>query len=114
MIKYLTGLLILLVAIYAVFLRGNQTIDALTATDIATVLTKANTFDGKRVTVSGTVLDSAAIMGLGGYRLKQGDAELFVISSHGIPETGNRVTVSGTFKQAFAFNNLQYAVVLEK
>ena len=114
MIKYLTGLFILLAVVYAAFFRGNSAIDALTATDIATVLSKANAFDGKRVTVSGTVLDSAAIMGLGGYRLKQGDAEVFVVSSHGIPETGSRVTVSGTFKQAFAFNNLQYAVILEK
>ena len=114
MIKYLTGLFIVLAVIYVVVLRGNPTIDALTATDIATVLSKANAFDGKRVTVSGTVLDSAAIMGFGGYRLKEGNSEVFVVSSHGIPETGSRVTVSGVFKQAFAFNNLQYAVIVEK
>lgn len=114
MIKYLTGLFTLLAVIYVMFLHGNPTIEALTATDIATVLSKANAFDGKRVTVSGTVLDSAAIMGLGGYRLKQGDAEVLVVSGHGIPETGRQVTISGTFKQAFAFNSLQYAVILEK
>jgi len=113
-IKNLTGLFILLVVIYAVFLRGNPTIDTLTATDIATVLSKASAFDGKRITVSGTVLDSAAIMGFGGYHLKQGDAQVLVVSSHGLPETGSRVAVNGVFKQAFAFNNLQYAVILEK
>ena|SRR5579864_9413581 len=114
MFKCLTGLFILFVVIYAVFLRGNLTTDVPTATDIATVLSRARTFDGKPVMVSGTVLDSAAIMGVGGYRLKQDNVELFVVSSHGIPETGSHVTVHGVFRQAFAFDNLQYAVIVEK
>ena len=113
MIKYVIGLVIVLV-MAAVFFRGNPAIEAWMPTDIAEVLSKANTFDGRRIKVSGTVLESAAIMGVGGYRLKQGDAVIFVVSSHGIPESGSRVIVSGTFKQAFAFNNLQYAVILEK
>lgn len=114
MIKYLVVLLVAAGVIYAVFLRDKPAIDARTATDIATVLKKPNAYDGRPVTVRGTVLASAAILGVGGYRLGQGDAEVLVLGRHGIPEIGTQVTVSGMFKQAVALNDMQYAVILEK
>ena len=112
MLRFLFGLFAIVVILYAVFWRGNPAIETLMPLEISTLLKRANEFDGQRVTVGGTVLDSAAVMGLGGFRLRQGDAEVLVLTSHGIPETRSEVRVSGTFKQAFVLNGLQYAVIL--
>jgi hypothetical protein len=114
MLKFIIGLLVIGVVAYAGLWQGKPAIEALTTVEIPTLLKRAHEYDGQRVTVAGTVSHSAAIMGVGGYRLRQGDAEVLVLSAHGIPETGSEVHVRGTFKQAFALNGLQYAVILEK
>jgi hypothetical protein len=93
---------------------GGALIDSVTATEVSQLLKQPKDFDGRRVTVRGVVVHSAGIMGVGGYRLEQGGAEVYVISSHGIPQPGIEVTVTGTFKQAFAIGTFQYAVILEK
>jgi hypothetical protein len=84
------------------------------ATEVSQLLANPGEFDGRFVTVKGTVQESAAVMGVGGYRLRQGPSEIYILSSHGIPSTGTQVTVSGTFKQALALGGLQYAVIVER
>jgi hypothetical protein len=112
MLRFLFGLFAILIILYAVVWRGKPAIETLTPLEISTLLKRANEFDGQRVTVGGIVLDSAAVMGLGGFRLRQGDAEVLVLTSRGIPESRSEVRVSGTFKQAFVLNGVQYAVIL--
>jgi hypothetical protein len=110
------GLIILLLAVvfYFVVRESKPTIDTFMATDVSQLLAKPGEFDGRFVTVKGTVQESAAVMGVGGYRLSQGPSEIYILSSHGIPPTGAQVTVSGTFKQALALGGLQYAVIVER
>jgi hypothetical protein len=109
------GIIVVVLAVIALFaFRGKPALDSFMATDISQLLTSVTEHDGKVVTVKGTVQESAAVLGLGGYRLRQGNAEIFVLSSHGIPQTGTEVVVTGTFKQAFALNGLQYTVIVER
>src|ERR1041385_6743958 len=117
MIKFVIAAVIAGFLIQFVCLRDKEpvpTAERPTVMDIPTLLSKANSFDGRQVTVTGTVIHSAAVMGVGTYRLQQDDAELAVLSSHGIPEVGTRATVSGIFKQAVSLNKLQYSVIFER
>ena len=88
-------------------------IDALISIEIATLLTQANEFDGYKVTVAGTVLQSAALFGHGTYRLRQGDSEIWVFSGRGVPNPGSQATVTGTFRQAAKLGSSQIAVLVQ-
>ncbi|MCK1471314.1 MULTISPECIES: hypothetical protein [unclassified Bradyrhizobium] len=114
MIKHIVAFIAIAVIAYLMLWQSKPAIDALTATEISTLLAEPHQYDGRQVTVRGTVVRSAAILGFGGYTLEQGGAELFVATTRGIPEPGRQITVSGTFKQAFVLNDLQYAALLEK
>src|SRR5258708_3336173 len=100
MVRGIALVLFLLVAGFVLLRLGGPAIDGLIAVDISQLLKEPNKFDGRPVTVRGIVVGSAGVLGVGGFRLKQGAAEIFVISAHGTPITGSDVTVSGTFKQA--------------
>lgn len=81
--------------------------------EISSLLKDAPRYDGRKVAIQGVVSGNAAVMGVGGYRLKSGDAEILVVSSRGIPPAGAERVVKGTFKQMFAIGDLQYGVVIE-
>lgn len=110
----LLGALLVLVLVYFNSQNGSAIIDSITATEVNQLLKQPMKYDGKLVTVQGTVVDSAAVLGIGGYRLRQADSEIYVVSGHGIPQPGSKVVVTGTFKQALAVGAFQYAVILEK
>lgn len=116
MIKIIIPIVVvaLAAASYFALYEGMPLIEKAMATDVGRLVDQPNEFDGRRVTIRGVVVDRAAIMGVGGYRLKQGNAEIFVVSGRGIPPPGAEITVSGTFKQAFAIGGFQYAVLVEK
>jgi hypothetical protein len=100
--------------LYIGFREGQPMLDAYRTVDVADLMKRPHEFEGRRVTVGGTVANSAAIMGVGGYLVRQGSAEIFVLGRHGIPRAGSEVSVSGTFKQALAVNGFEYAVILQK
>jgi hypothetical protein len=99
---------------YYALLDNSGFFEGLTTTDLSDILKRPKEFDGRDVTVWGTVVRSVGLFGVGGYLLKQGDAEIYVVSSHGVPTPGTQITVSGSFKQAFAVGGYQYAVIIER
>ena len=99
--------------LYLAFLHNKPKIDALISIEIATLLKKANEFDGSVVTVTGVVLHSAAILGHGTYRLRQGDSEVWVLTGHGVPDPGSQTTVTGRFRQAVRLGTMQVAVLID-
>lgn len=89
-------------------------IDSLTSTEITKLVNNANEFEGRRVTVTGgVVLQNAAILGYGAFRLRQGDSEVWVLTSHGIPASGDQMSVTGTFRQAAKVGNQQIALIVQ-
>jgi hypothetical protein len=65
--------------------------------DIGELLKHSRDYDGKPVTVSGTVVANAGVLGVGEYRIRQNDADILIVSKHGIPGTGTVVTLKGLF-----------------
>ena len=52
-------------------------------------------FQNRLVHVNGTVTNSVALMGKGGYQIEDGTGRIVVISAKGVPSRGSRVTVTG-------------------
>lgn len=114
MIIRVMGFVFIVLLAYYMFSKAGPAIETLRAAEISELLKKTNEFDGQRVTVTGTVLRGASILGLGGFTIEQNGAEIFVVTSRGTPELRSQVTVSGTFKQAIAVDGLRVAVIFEK
>jgi hypothetical protein len=52
-------------------------------------------YQNRSVRVSGTVTNSVAVLGKGGYQIEDGTGRIYVISGSGVPSRGSRVTVTG-------------------
>jgi len=113
LVQFVTAILILMGVIYRFIPSQSLPVGGYSKTSIALLLKQSKDYDGKTVTVNGTVAGNAGIFGYGGYRIRQGADEILIISSHGIPASGAEVTVSGVFRQAFAVNTFNYPVIVE-
>lgn len=115
MSKLVLGMALAVAALYIAVREGLSVLEgSYTPMEIVELNRRSHEFDGRRVTVSGTVIYSAAIMGVGGYFLRQGSAEILIVGAGGMPQAGSKIVVSGTFKQALAVNGVQYAMILQK
>jgi hypothetical protein len=68
---------------------------AATSTSLDEVMKDPGRYRGKNVSVAGLVTYSASISGRGLYRIGDGEAELWVASTSGVPQKGTRVIVAG-------------------
>jgi hypothetical protein len=69
------------------------------ATTINHVLADPSRYRDREVKLSGTVSDSYGFLENGAYRLKDDTGEIWVVSSHGVPRNGAKVTVEGTIRE---------------
>jgi len=107
-------LVFLLIGAYFVLKDGSTLVNAVAPATLSEILSNPKKFEGTTVTVHGTVIGSASVLGVGGYLLRDEGSEVYVVSSHGVPSPGSKVVVSGTFKQAVAVGPLQYDVIFEQ
>ena len=79
------------------------------ATSINSLLADPAKYRNQSVTVSGTVDQSASVMGRGAYRITDGDQGLWVVTTSGAPRKGARVNVTGRLQDGYdlsAFGNV--------
>ena len=70
-------------------------------------------YDGKSVTVRGTVVNRMSVMGAGGYRISGATGETITILGFGsAPPPGETVTVQGVFHVAATVGVFQIPVIL--
>ncbi len=83
-------------------------------TPIKTLLDDPARFDGKVVRIAGEVGVSAGLMGYGAYQVDDGTGKLNVVSQGGgVPRSGAKVGVEGTFKSVYTLGTESVAVLLE-
>lgn len=70
------------------------------------VLTDPGRYRDREVSVSGEVTDSFSVMSRGAYRLKDGSAQLWVVSDNGVPRNGARVVVKGKIREGYNLSGL--------
>ncbi len=71
------------------------------ATSINSVLADPSRYRNRDVKLSGSVEESYSVADRGFYRLDDGTGELWIVSEHGVPRNGARVSVRGTIRDAF-------------
>jgi len=86
------------------------------------VLADPGKYRNDRVSVPGTVTESASVLGRGAYRISDGDQSLWVITNGGAPRKGARVSVTGRVQEGYDLgflgnvlklpNSIQSGVVL--
>jgi hypothetical protein len=68
---------------------------ATTSTSIDEVMRDPGLYRGRHVSVAGVVTSSGSVAGRGLYRIADGEAELWVATTSGVPSKGTRVLVEG-------------------
>ncbi len=82
-------------------------------TKIGKILEDPRDYDGKVVTVKGTVKESVNIIFLKSFVVSDGTGEIMVTTARAVPRVGATVTVKGTVNQAFALGSESIIVVEE-
>ncbi|OYW04421.1 MAG: hypothetical protein B7X11_02920 [Acidobacteria bacterium 37-65-4] len=65
------------------------------------VLQDPSRYRNREVTLSGEVRDSFSLMNRGVYRIEDRTGSMWVVSDHGVPRRGARVTVTGVIREGF-------------
>jgi hypothetical protein len=72
-------------------------------------------FRHRQVTVSGRVVNSFAVVGVGAFEVDDGTGRLWVYSKNSdVPGEGVGVTVTGTIQQGFSFAGRNFATILRE
>ena len=82
-------------------------------TPIRDVLDDPAGYEGKNVTVSGIVLDSANLILLKYYRVEDATGRITVVARGAVPPRGVKVRVRGRVHQAFALGDQTLTVIEE-
>jgi hypothetical protein len=83
------------------------------ATPIREILDEPGRFDGRRATVAGEVVDSANLLVLKFYKVRDATGTIAVVTPKAVPKPGARVRATGTVHQAFALGKDQLTVLVE-
>lgn len=87
---------------------------SLTATPVGDVLAHPEKYDGKVVSVKGTVKGSANLMLVKGYSLGDEKGQLVVITDKNVPNPGTSMVVRGKVHQAFSIGGKNLLVLIEE
>jgi hypothetical protein len=84
-------------------------------TPIGDLNANAAKYDGKTVSIAGTVQGGAGGLGLGEYQVKDATGTLTVVSDNGSPpQSGSKVTVKGIFQALASLGPKSVAVLKEE
>jgi hypothetical protein len=70
------------------------------------ILADPSKYRDREVSVSGVVGESYSVTDRGAYRLDDQSGQLWVVSDHGVPRKGARVTATGKIREGFNLGSL--------
>jgi hypothetical protein len=86
----------------------------LLATRIGDIKANPGKYEGKRVTISGTVTASANVLFVKGYWVEDGTGKILVVPKGAVPAEGAKVTTSGKVRQYLAVGSSSTLVLNEE
>ena len=92
---------------------------ALTACDtlfplpIAKIVQNPRAYEGKEVTVSGTVAETFSLVVLRYFVIKDDTGEITVVTERSLPKKGEQLKVTGKVEEAFSLGDKQLIVIKE-
>ena len=102
-------LLLAIVAMFGlVFTTGCRT------TKIGDIINNFSDYEGKQVTIGGTVGETVwfAVLERGGFQVGDGSGNIWVITSQPPPQEGQKVSVTGTIQAAFELGGRSFGKVI--
>ena len=93
---------------------GSETLSHLLPVPIEKLHADPRAFDGKVVTIKGTVTETVSIIVLKYYTLNDGTGEITVLPKGALPQKGSEVTARGTIEEAFNLGGRQVLVFIEE
>ena len=82
-------------------------------TPISEILKNPRAFEGKQVTVDGDVVEVFGLVVLKYFVVKDAGGEIAVVTERSLPKKGERATVTGKVREAFAIGDRQLIVIME-
>jgi aspartyl/asparaginyl-tRNA synthetase len=83
------------------------------ATKIRAIKENPGRYDGKAVTVSGTVEESHNLLVVHYYAVNDGSGTISVVTQDALPKEGEKVVVHGKVSQAFKLGTASAVVIVE-
>lgn len=87
--------------------------DLLTATRIAKIAAEPNKYQGKNVTIIGTVKERIDVPSIRCYVLSDGKGSIGVITKGHLPLVGDKVHAKGRVEKSFAIGKRKLVVIIE-
>ncbi len=103
----------MLVLLFAVLLAGAGC-DRLFSTRIKSILDNPRDYEGKQVTISGTVTEATNLFVYKSFTLDDGSGQIRVVTDRMLPKKGTSLTVTGTVKEGFSLGDSSAVVLMEK
>lgn len=85
----------------------------LVATPIGKILSSPRDYDGKKVTVKGVVTETAGLLFVKYFVVKDDTGAITVVTNRMLPREGESVTVKGMVQEAFALGPQSLIVIVE-
>ncbi len=87
---------------------------ALLTTKISDIQKSPGQYDGKTVTIAGTVSASHNLLVVKYYQVDDGSGQIAVVTDSALPKEGDHVRVKGKVNQAFAIGTARLVVIVEQ
>ena len=102
------------IVLSALILLALTTIGCGRATRIGDILANTSQYEGKDLTIMGTVGETAwfALLGKGAYQLGDGSGTIWVVTTQPPPQKGLSISASGKVQSAFSLGGQSYGTVL--
>jgi len=112
MFKKVIGILLLVIIIAAGFWYYKTNIEGITF--IGKIIKDPKTYEGKMLTIKGTVTERIQFMVMKYFKLKDRTGEIMVITEEQLPSVGDKISVTGIVHDAFSLGGEQMLVFMEK
>ena len=108
--KRVLGIIVLSV----ILILLSTTIGCNRTTRIGDILADPSQYEGKDLTIKGTVGETAwfALVGKGAYQLGDGSGNIWVVTSQPPPQKGQSISAKGKVQSAFSIAGQSYGTVL--
>jgi aspartyl/asparaginyl-tRNA synthetase len=84
------------------------------STKIKDILQHPRDFDGRTVTIAGEVKESANLLFIKYFIVRDDTGEITVVTDKAVPRQGEKVRVTGRVNQAFAIGEKNVIVIMEE
>jgi len=112
MFKKVIGIILVVIIIAAGFWYYKTNIEGITF--IGKIIKDPKVYEGKMITIKGTVTERVQFMVMKYFKLKDRTGEIMVITENPLPSVGDKINVKGMVHDAFSLGGEQILVFIEK